>query len=92
MFQPLDIFKTDSNGTLLWRGAAETWVAAKASVKKLALSSPGEYFIFDQHTRQRVRVTPDVPESREPYPNRAPNQAEEQAVLPPREGLVPLRP
>jgi hypothetical protein len=88
MFQPLDIFKTDSSGTLLWRGAAETWVAAKASVKKLALSSPGEYFIFDQHTRQRVRVTPDVPEAT----SHIQTEPREQSVLPPCEGLVPLRP
>jgi hypothetical protein len=41
MFYPLDIFKTDSDGSILWRGAAETFVAAKAFIKKLAASSPG---------------------------------------------------
>jgi hypothetical protein len=61
MFQPLDIFKTDSDGSVLWRGSAETWAAAKAWIKKLELSAPGEYLILDQHTGQRVLVTPDVP-------------------------------
>ena len=61
MFYPLDIFKADPDGTVLWRGAAETFVAAKARIKKLALSSPGEYLILDQHTGQRVLVTlPDT--------------------------------
>jgi hypothetical protein len=60
MFYPLDIFKTESDGGVLWRGAAETVVAAKAFVKKLAASSPGEYLILDQHTGERVVVTRDT--------------------------------
>ncbi len=60
MFQPLDIFKTNSDGSVLWRGAAESVEAAKARIQKLALSSPGEYLILDQKTGQRVLVTPDV--------------------------------
>jgi hypothetical protein len=56
MFYPLDIFKTDSDGSVLWRGAVETFVAAKARIHTLALSSPGEYLIFDQYTGQRILV------------------------------------
>jgi hypothetical protein len=56
MFQPLDIFKTGSDGSVLWRGAAEDFVAAKRRIEKLALSSPGEYLILDQKTGQRQRV------------------------------------
>lgn len=58
MLPSLDIFKTDSDGGVLWRGAAETLAAAKASIKKLALSAPGEYFVFDQHTGSRVPIPP----------------------------------
>jgi hypothetical protein len=60
MFHPLDIFKTDADGSVLWRGSAKDFVSAKASINKLALSSPGEYLILDQHTGQRVLITPDV--------------------------------
>jgi len=60
MFYPLDVFKTDSDGSVLWRGAAEDFVAAKAWIQKLAASAPGEYLILDQKTGQRVLVTPDV--------------------------------
>jgi hypothetical protein len=56
MFYPLDIFKTDSDGSILWRGAVETFVAARARIHTLALSSPGEYLIFDQYTGQRILV------------------------------------
>ena len=61
MFYPLDIFKTESDGGVLWRGAAETLLAAKACIKKFAVSSPGEYLILDQHTGHSVRIMwPDV--------------------------------
>ena len=55
----LDIFKIDPGGRVLWRGAVESFVAAKARIQKLALSSlssPGEYLILDQKTGQRQRV------------------------------------
>ena len=58
MFHPLDIFKTDPDGSVLWRGAVETVEAAKARIQKLALSSPGEYLILNQKTGQRVLVAP----------------------------------
>jgi hypothetical protein len=56
MFQPLDIFKTDSDGSVLWRGAVESLVAAKLRIQRLALSSPGEYLIVDQLTGEHVLV------------------------------------
>jgi len=60
MFHPLDIFKTDLDGSVLWRGAVENVEAAKARIQMLAISSPGEYLILDQKTGQRVLFTPDI--------------------------------
>src|ERR1700730_3070755 len=60
MFYPLDIFKVFAGGDVLWRGAAENLVAAKARIKTFAVSSPGEYLVLDQHTGQSVRIKPDV--------------------------------
>ncbi len=61
MFDPLDIFKTYWDGSLLWRGAAENLAAAKASIKKFAVSTPGEYLVLDQNTGHSVRIMwPDV--------------------------------
>jgi len=56
---PLDIFKTDSDGGVLWRGAPENLVAAEACIKKFAISSPGQYLVLNQHTGQRVLITPE---------------------------------
>jgi len=61
MFQPLDIFKTDPDGSVLWRGAAETLIAAKLRIQRLALSSPGEYFVLNQRTGDRISIlSPDT--------------------------------
>jgi len=57
MVPSFDIFKIDLIGDVLWRDAAESLVAARVSIEKLATSSPGEYLIFDQKTGQRVFVT-----------------------------------
>jgi hypothetical protein len=46
-------------GRLLWRGAVESLVAAKARINKLplcSLSSSGDYLILDQDPGQRVFV------------------------------------
>jgi hypothetical protein len=51
-----DIFKIDSDGNILWRGAAESLVIAKAKIRKLAASTPGEYLILDQNTGKRLIV------------------------------------
>jgi len=55
MVPSLDIFKING-GDVLWREAVATLEAAKTRIRKLALSSPGEYFILDQNTGQRTFV------------------------------------
>jgi len=57
MVPSLDIFKING-GDVLWREAVATLEAAKIRIQRLALSSPGEYLILDQHTGQRTFVTP----------------------------------
>ena len=56
MIQPLDVFSTESDGTLLWRGSAEDFVAAKRFIESLAASRPGEFLILNQVTGQRQRM------------------------------------
>jgi len=55
MVPSLDIFKING-GDVLWRDAVATIEAAKTRIRRLALSSPGEYVILDQHTGQRTFV------------------------------------
>jgi hypothetical protein len=59
MFYPLDIFKNDAEG-VLWQGAAQNLVAAKLRIQRLALFSPGEYFVLNQRTGDRVSIMPDA--------------------------------
>lgn len=54
MFLSLDIFKTEADGQLLWRGAVESLAAAKARIQELEMASPGEYIILDQNTGHRT--------------------------------------
>jgi hypothetical protein len=56
MIPYLDIFRIESGG-VLWCGAVTTVETAQDRIKKLAVSSPGSYLIFNQTTGQRTVVT-----------------------------------
>jgi hypothetical protein len=53
MLRPLDIFKLENDGSIVWKGTAETLENAKLSVKILAETSPGDYLIFSPATGER---------------------------------------
>jgi hypothetical protein len=55
MVPSLDIFRIQS-GDFRWCEAAANIETAKARIEKLALSSRGNYFIFDQKSGQRIHV------------------------------------
>jgi hypothetical protein len=57
----MSIFKADPDGQVLWHGAAENFIAAKARIEKLERSSPREYLILDQMTGRKVSVTMEIP-------------------------------
>ena len=57
MVPSFDIFKIHSIGDALWRDVAESLVGVSVSIETLITSSPGEYFIFDQKTGQKIFVT-----------------------------------
>jgi hypothetical protein len=52
----LDISRIES-GHLRWCEAVTNMETAKARIEKLALSSRGNYFIFDQKSGQRTHVS-----------------------------------
>ena len=49
----LDIFKKDLRGSI-WLDCAGDLETARYRMDQLALVRPGEYFVFDQRTRQIV--------------------------------------
>ena len=56
MRRPLDIFKLEDDGSIVWKGTAETLDIAKLSVKALAETSPGDYLIFSPATGEKTVV------------------------------------
>lgn len=50
MLPPLDIFRVENDGHLVWRAAAETPEAAQRRVRILMASDSGDYVIYSQET------------------------------------------
>ena len=55
MMPPFDILKVESEG-VRWMEAVADLERAKARVKVLAVSSPGEYFIVNQQTGEKISI------------------------------------
>jgi hypothetical protein len=56
MLAPLDIFRVESDGHLVWKTAAESLEAAQRRVKILMASEPGDYVIYSQQTGHRTII------------------------------------
>jgi hypothetical protein len=56
MPRPLDIFKFEDDGSIVWKGTAENLEIAKLSVKVLAAASPGDYLIFSPATGDKTVI------------------------------------
>jgi hypothetical protein len=57
--KPLDIFKLEKDGGLIWKGTAENFEIAKLGVQGFVANSPGEYVIFSQETQDKLLVKVD---------------------------------
>ena len=53
-----DIFRTATDGSVLWLESAADLEAAKIRVKELAASLPADYLIQNQSTGQRIAIKP----------------------------------
>jgi hypothetical protein len=56
MLPPFDILKVENDGAVRWMEAAVHLGRAKARVKVLAASSPGEYIILNQNTGEKISI------------------------------------
>ncbi len=54
MDNPLDIFKKEKDGTLVWIAAVGQLHTAAALVAELSEKCPGEYRVFDKRTREMI--------------------------------------
>jgi len=59
MIAPLDLFRTEPDGSPLWLGSFPDLEAAETRANELAASHPGEYFIFSQTTGHKQFVKAD---------------------------------
>jgi hypothetical protein len=51
---PLDIFRKDVRGNPVWLDCVSDVQTARSRLSQLASLIPGEYFAFDQRTRQII--------------------------------------
>jgi hypothetical protein len=58
MLAPLDVFKMQEDGTYVWK-AAESLELAESTARRLAITSPGEYMIFNQTTQNKTLIPLD---------------------------------
>ena len=54
MDNPLDIFKKETDGTLVWIAAVGQLHTAAALVAELSEKCPGEYRVFDKRTGEMI--------------------------------------
>ena len=53
---PYDIFQSETDGSVLWRGSAATLDEAKSRIQELAASTPGQYIILSRRNGAKVVV------------------------------------
>ncbi len=61
MTKHCDIFRLDKDGKELWIERAGTFDAAKARVHELGAKEPGDFFIFNHKSAQRVELRIEHP-------------------------------
>ena len=59
MTHPIDIFQVETAGGVRWLETAPTLEHAKARVKELARSSPGEFVVLDQKSGKKFVIKCD---------------------------------
>ena len=53
---PIDIFLTEADGCVLWRGEAGSIEAAKARILEFSIDSPGDYLILNRLSGTRLLI------------------------------------
>jgi hypothetical protein len=65
MESPFDIFRAETDGQMLWRGAAASLEEAKARVQEFAKSCPGDYMIVSLRSGLRITIAASAASSRQ---------------------------
>lgn len=60
MFPSFDIFQLNERGQVMWRGFETSGTKANETIKKLMLTTPSDYLIFNQSSGEKVVVHPTL--------------------------------
>lgn len=52
----IDVFRTEPDGNVLWRGTASSLEEATARVRELAKTTPGEYLAVNLKSGEKVKI------------------------------------
>jgi hypothetical protein len=55
-FPEYDIFRVDTDGTPIWLGPANTLDDAWIRIQQLGATAPGDYFILNQKTAEKIAL------------------------------------
>lgn len=65
MESPINIFRMETDGQMIWRGAAASLEEAKARVQEFAKSGPGHYMIVNLRSGLRITIAANAATSPE---------------------------
>jgi hypothetical protein len=58
----IDIFRSEADGNVLWRGTASSLEEATERVRELHKSAPGEYLAVNLQSGEKVKIDPNLPD------------------------------
>jgi hypothetical protein len=56
MIPPFEVFQSEADGNVLWRGTAATLEDAKARIRELAAEAPGDFIIMSRRTGHKLII------------------------------------
>jgi hypothetical protein len=56
----IDIFRSESDGNVVWRGTASTMEEATERVRELVKTAPGEYLAVNLQSGEKVKIDPNL--------------------------------
>ncbi len=64
MLPPFEVFLSEPDGNVLWRGTAASMDEAKARIRDLAKETPGYFIVMSRRTGHKLRFkcSGDIPE------------------------------
>jgi hypothetical protein len=56
----IDIFRSEADGNVLWRGTASSLEEATGRVREMNKSAPGDYLAVNLQSGEKVKIDPNL--------------------------------